>query len=717
MTPTHIGPYRIEDVLGEGAMGTVYKGLDGTTGKSVAIKTLRANPALSDEQRNDFKRRFVQEAKSAELLSHPNIVQIYNYGEENGLAYFAMEYLDGLPLSTLIAEKHPFSIDDIVQIMTQVCEGLDYAHKKGVIHRDIKPANIILTTANVAKITDFGIAKFSSSTATMTGMVVGTPSYMSPEQITGKSIDHRTDIFSAGAVLYELLTCEKAFPGDNITTVMYRVVHENPTPLSVVNMSAPAQFGLIIQKAVAKNPADRYQTASEMAADIVSHRHLKSTSMSQTQVMSAADVQATMILNDPTQATMIMTAAADKPSASAKPSWWQHPWVVGGTVALLLAVGYVFLRPTGEKKKLLPGGTASLTLRTNILEGTVMLDSLPREIRNQKVEWNDIPAGEYELVVSHEAYRPYKTRLLFAEHENKDFEIELQLAPVRIPEGIDTAYLTVTSVPEVVRVLTTTGRLIGYTPLHRIPFPSGKHTLLFSRDNYLNKTLELDLRKRGERKLRPVLDFRKGALSMAGVQPQGAEILIEGIAYRPTRNSGIAMIPVGNHEVTFQKTGFRSLSRPLQINDQDTLRPTISLEPIFGALVVSSDPPGAEIYTGGKRIGVTPFRDDRFPAGVHLVRIQKGQLFSVKRVLVDENREAKTHVSLQASIGIVRLLVDPWATVFVNGRNQGATPPLDNLALEPGTYEIQLENPAFAPVRKTITVKAGTTTTLQHEFK
>ncbi|HNL27791.1 MAG TPA: serine/threonine-protein kinase, partial [bacterium] len=272
MEPKKLGRYEIVQVLGQGAMGIVYKGVDPMIGRTVALKTLKSGSEIPEQQLTEFKRRFAQEAQSAGRLNHRNIVTVYDVGEEEGLAYIAMEFIKGRPLDDLIAEKHPFTIEQIVDIMIQICEGLGYAHKNGVIHRDIKPANIVLTDDQIAKVTDFGIAKLTSTSATQTGMVVGTPSYMSPEQITGRGVDNRSDIFSIGAVFYELLTYEKAFPGDNITTVMYRVVHENPAPLSISNAMVPPQFQAIIERAMAKNPADRYPDAETMASDIRNYK-------------------------------------------------------------------------------------------------------------------------------------------------------------------------------------------------------------------------------------------------------------------------------------------------------------------------------------------------------------------------------------------------------------------------------------------------------------
>lgn len=713
MTPQKLGRYEVTGVLGQGAMGIVYKGIDPKIGRTVALKTLRSSSDFTDTQFTEFKRRFAQEAQSAGRLAHPNIVTIYDVGEEGDMSFIAMELVEGHALDDLIAQKHAFSVDDIVRIMVQICEGLAYAHRQQVIHRDIKPANIIIANDGSAKIMDFGIAKFASSTATQTGMVVGTPSYMSPEQITGKAIDHRSDIFSLGAVFYELLTCEKAFPGDNVTTVMYRVVHENPTPVSVINMTVPAQFGMIVQKAMAKNPTDRYATANDMARDIQGHKTLAIQQMGATQVMSVPDLQATLVMPANSAGA---TAVLSKPTVVV-PKNRQWLWIGGFSLITVLAVLYFVLQPFSRAEPRLGRGTASLDLTLNTLEGVVYLDSVPFTVVNSRIRIPEVSASEHDLLVTHDGYQPYRTKLLFAENETKSFSIDLQLSPLVIPEGVDTAYLSITSVPEVIKVMTTTGRLIGYTPLNRTPYPAGKHSFVFSRQNYVNQVIDADLKKSREIRLRPILDYRKGPVSVAALSPPDAQILINEVAYPVDRGGKLVYLPVGKQSIVIRKNGFRTVEKEIAVTEKDTARLDVQLEPVFGILRVSSEPVGADVFLNGKKLGQTPLLDSKFPVGNHEIRIQKGNLYSTKRITIDENKETATHANLQASLGIVRLLINPWANVYVDGKKLGVTPPLDNIELKPGEYSLKIENPAFSPVTKKISVKAGATVTVQHDFK
>jgi eukaryotic-like serine/threonine-protein kinase len=258
-TRTQIGRYRIERELGRGAMGVVYKAFDPVVERPLAIKTIR----LDVNNREELARRLRREAKSVGQLEHPNIVTLYDAGECEGMFYLAMQYLAGESLWARMQRQQPFSLKETQEILRQISSALDYAHRRGVIHRDVKPANIIVTAENVVKLTDFGIAKVLDAT-TQTGFIVGTPSYMSPEQALGRSVDGRSDIFSLGTILYELLTGEKAFPGQNVTTVIYKIVHETPSPITAMRPDLCPDLERVVRKSLAKNPDERFQSCAEL---------------------------------------------------------------------------------------------------------------------------------------------------------------------------------------------------------------------------------------------------------------------------------------------------------------------------------------------------------------------------------------------------------------------------------------------------------------------
>jgi CHASE2 domain-containing sensor protein len=262
---SQFGRYKIVEVLGRGGMGTVYKGLDPVLDRPVALKTIRLDFALSSSEVSELRERLIQEAKAAGRLSHPNIVTIYDVGEEGGQQYIAMEYLSGYTLEDFIKKKGVLNYRIVAKIIMQTCEALSYAHSHGIVHRDIKPANIMLLDDFHAKVMDFGIARLEATSLTKSNVALGTPHYISPEQLEGKPADKRSDIFSLGVVMYELLTRQKPFQGENISTLMYRILNYQPPAPSSIDDKSPLVFDHVVAKAMAKLPEERYPDAEEIS--------------------------------------------------------------------------------------------------------------------------------------------------------------------------------------------------------------------------------------------------------------------------------------------------------------------------------------------------------------------------------------------------------------------------------------------------------------------
>src|SRR4249920_158614 len=258
-----LGKYELRREIGRGAMGVVFEAYDPMIKRVVALKTIRSDQ-LAGEESATVIARFRREAQAAGRLSHPNIVPIYDFGEDGGVWFIAMEFIKGRELKEYFEANERFSVDDIVRIMSQMLDALDYSHRQGVIHRDIKPANVFLLDDGTVKVADFGIAHIDSSSLTQVGTVLGTPSYMSPEQIMGLPVDGRSDLFSAGVILYQFLTGERPFSGSAATT-MQKVLKEDPLPPSTLNVQVMPEMDAVVRKALAKRPDDRYQSAREFA--------------------------------------------------------------------------------------------------------------------------------------------------------------------------------------------------------------------------------------------------------------------------------------------------------------------------------------------------------------------------------------------------------------------------------------------------------------------
>jgi eukaryotic-like serine/threonine-protein kinase len=270
--PATLGRYKVLKELGRGAMGVVYLGKDPKIQRFVAIKTMKLDE-IDDDKLKDFKARFFREAESTGRMSHPNIVTIYDAGEEQNLGFIAMELLEGTPLKQYARKPNLLPPKDVLSILATVADALEYAHQQGVVHRDIKPANIMITKEQTVKVMDFGIAKMASSSKTQTDIVLGTPTYMSPEQIAGKKVDGRSDIFSLGIVLFELLAGQPPFTADNLSALLFTIT-QNPHPaIHSFRKDLSPMVQEILDRALQKELPQRYRRAGEFALDLRASLH------------------------------------------------------------------------------------------------------------------------------------------------------------------------------------------------------------------------------------------------------------------------------------------------------------------------------------------------------------------------------------------------------------------------------------------------------------
>jgi serine/threonine protein kinase len=264
-----LGRYQVEKELGKGAMGVVYLGKDPKIGRVVAIKTMALAQEFEPDELVEVKERFFREAETAGRLNHPNIVTMYDAGEEHDLAYIAMEFLKGKDLAPYTKPDQLLPLPKVMDIVAKTADALDYAHGNNVVHRDIKPANIMYEEeTGVVKVTDFGIARITDSSKTKTGMVLGTPSYMSPEQLAGKKVDGRSDLFSLGVMLYQMSTGQLPFTGDSMATLMFKIANETHAGVKTIKPELPQCLSDIIDRMLEKDIDKRYARGSEIAADI-----------------------------------------------------------------------------------------------------------------------------------------------------------------------------------------------------------------------------------------------------------------------------------------------------------------------------------------------------------------------------------------------------------------------------------------------------------------
>ena len=374
----HLGKYELASVLGVGAMGVVYRAFDPVLNRYLAIKVMNASIA-SDAA---LRERFLREARAAGSLQHPNVLTIYDFGEADDHLFIAMEFVEGSDLSEMMERAEPVSLALRLEIIIDSLHGLAYAHAHGLVHRDIKPANIRITPENRAKIMDFGIAHLPSSELTQSGVMIGTPQYMAPEQVVGGAITPATDIFAVGTVLYELLTGTKPFSGETPHAVLFNVVSKNPRPLRELVPSLPPKLDPILAKALAKEPAARYQTALGMAKDLAAVRMaLMDRSGAEDAAAAARTAEyrshSATAVRDPQLRSFIKRESAEQP-VRARPRA-RTPWIVaaGASVAALVVI-WMVTRTSGGSASVHSDGptltsgpaTAAQSANVNVNAGT-----------------------------------------------------------------------------------------------------------------------------------------------------------------------------------------------------------------------------------------------------------------------------------------------------------------------------------------------------------
>ena len=341
-TTAKAGRYQLLEELGRGAMGVVYRAHDPMIGRTVAVKTLHVVEHGSGLSQDELLRRFHTEARAAGLLSHPNIVAVYDAGKEDDFFYITMELVEGKSLQNLLGDRHAFPLARVLRLMQQSCSALEFAHQRNVIHRDIKPANLILTADDTLKISDFGTAKILQFQSAQTGQIIGTPSYMSPEQIKGRPVDGRSDIFSLGGVLYQLLTGEKPFPGDSVTSVIYKIVSEEPAAPRDLDSSIHPGLSAIVLRALAKSPGARFQSCVEFFDALQNYRDYQPSSAPP----PVPEPEDRPLTESPALATLAARPALA--ALSAPPKQGASIWLALFLLAVIAGAGYKVWPPLRE---------------------------------------------------------------------------------------------------------------------------------------------------------------------------------------------------------------------------------------------------------------------------------------------------------------------------------------------------------------------------------
>ncbi|HEY6969740.1 MAG TPA: serine/threonine-protein kinase [Candidatus Angelobacter sp.] len=534
-----VGRYEIIGELGRGAMGVVYKAQDPTIGRTVALKTMRLD--VHGLESDDVLRRFKNEARAAGVLNHPNIVTIYDAGEQDGMFYIAMEFIEGTTLHAVLAEKRVLTPEEIIHYSRQICKGLDYAHSNGIIHRDVKPANIMITADGTAKIMDFGIAKAGGG-MTSTGQVLGTPNYMSPEQVKGKALDGRSDLFSFGVMLYEMVTGEKPFTGQNVTTIIYKIVHENPIPPRDLDVTVHPGLSAVVTRSLAKVPEERYQTGAELMKDLEDYKSVGSGS-SPTAALPTSAVNLAQVTTMIPQ-TARGTAAAATP---ARDSAILSPGTAARAKRGALEVVVVTVLLVAAAL----GGYGYYRYRT-----ALKVEKLDRELED-KVKQEQIQQAAADAARKAEQSKQQAPSVSTVEPERKLPSQKAAISPNLVTK--DRGELRFDSQPRGAKV-----EVDGWTePTWVTPFSAsnmgaGKHVVVFSKPAYLPEMRTATVTVGKSVPLSVQLSPAVSTLVVDST-PAGANIEVDG---KDTGKITPAEIVVekGEHTITLRKPGFKDVS-------------------------------------------------------------------------------------------------------------------------------------------------------------
>ena len=753
-TQTKAGRYEFIDELGRGAMGVVYKATDPVIGRTVAVKTIRLSEQGTGLSRPELLARFQTEARAAGLLTHPNIVVVYDAGEEDGLYFITMELVEGKSLQTLLDGGQAFPLPRVLRIMEQTCSALHFAHERNVVHRDIKPANLMLTADDTVKITDFGTAKILQfGTVQQTAHVMGTPSYMSPEQVKGRAVDGRSDIFSLGVMLYEMVTGEKPFPGQNITTVIYKIVNEEPVPPRQIDPSIHPGISAVVMRALAKEPDTRYQSCREMLEDLRNYRSLAtSENPNKTMVLGGVETPgaptATVALGggttprprgeDPMAAAAArsLTARAANPgqtpvirrTGSVTPYELPKKKSVAGTIivalCLLAVIGYggYKLHPQYEYARELRDQQKGRTAESvSPATGSQVQESATTDANGSASPVTDPPPTESspnETKAANTAVEksaPKKTVPMVtptaAEYKGRIEEAASEKGlngRVRIQASGNT--------------LTLAGKLRPAEHREMLGFLRNAPANVRVVDHIEYDDAPDPASGNNETSSHPIPGKGRGAIHVLS-DVIGATAVLRGPAGHVLNQCqtpcSFNNLNPAQYSLDVKKDGYRPVQTALQIKAGDVNDQKIQLESLTNGLYVSSRPPGADIFiNGAKQSGQTPTTLPLGPGQYNLVLRLTGYEAYAGNVQVKDNIQTTLDVELKekasgSHVAWVQVTSSPkGAEILVDGNSTGQLTP-GRVQVTAGTHVVTLKMDGYQPSRRTLQVTEGGTVNIE----
>jgi serine/threonine-protein kinase len=573
-----IGRYKIVRELGRGAMGVVYHAIDPNIGRPVAIKTINLAAVLKPDEQERMRERLFREARSAGILSHPGIVTIYDVEQQGDLAYIAMEYVDGPTLDQVLSQPVAMAPDRMFSILAQTAVALDYAHGKGIVHRDVKPANIMINAGGTAKITDFGIAKITASEQfTMTGSIVGTPHYMSPEQVQGQTVDGRSDQFSLAVIAFEMLTGEKPYTGEHLTTVVYKIVAEEPPSPRRINPSLGGAIESVLRKGLNKKPDGRYETCQQFIADLESACNANTGWQSLPRGGS---------LNVPTVSDQVLTPAASAlpPSRRARR---EDPGASGTTertprkrsgflpflAAILMAAGLLAVVAFEVKPTWLMNSTGSADKPPAQADAT---PASPAPSTSSPPPFFDTPAEKKKPAATPPAESPAASAEKAAE-KPPEKPSERAASPVVVP-GLPPA---------------TVAPAKAAPPAEKAP-----------------------------KRTQPARVSPTGQSVTVISSPSGAVATLDGDADSACATPCKLDAMPGSHTLVLNKDGYGLVRLDVPVGSSPVELPAIKMRALQGTLLLSSDPPGAAVLVDGKLYPKVTNTEIQLTPGKHSITVE-----------------------------------------------------------------------------------------------
>ena len=759
------GRYEITGELGRGAMGVVYKAIDPVIGRTVAVKAIKLSAEGTGLSRPELLSRFQTEARAAGLLTHPNIVVVFDAGEEDGLYYITMELVEGKSLQSLLDDGHAFPLPRVLRIMEQACSALQFAHERNVVHRDIKPANLMLTADDTVKVTDFGTAKILQfGTVSQTSHVMGTPSYMSPEQVKGRAVDGRSDIFSLGVMLYEMITREKPFPGQNITTVIYKIVNEEPVPPKKVDPSIHAGISAVVMKALAKDPDQRYQSCREMLEDLRNYRGLVNAAGNpqSTMMMGGAAPDVTMALTPEGLRGMhsddsVMAAANSLAARAGSPT--QTP--------ALRRTGTLTPLPEPKKKKSVLGTLLAAVVLLGII-GLCVKKLLPiyydvRQLRAASASANqstatqpDSPAatetqpdgagasnsddaqtseaqpgdagpeaaGSTDAPLSHSAPQPHVEKAVIRKPEPT---INAKAAEYkgRIEEAIaERGLASRAKVQGVGNTLTLAGKLrpSEHAALLKFLRAAPADVRLVDHIEY-DDAAEPSAPNSASANSggHPVPGPGYGAIHVV-TDVIGATAFLHGPSGRVVNQCQTPcnfnnLFP-DRYSLEVKKAGYQSVQTALEIKSGNVSDQKFSMEALATGLRVTSNPPGADVFiNGAKQSGQTPVTLPLAAGQYNLVLRMQGYDPYAGNIQVKENAQTQIDAELReraqsSRIAFAQVHTNPaGAEIFIDGDSTGKFAPA-RVELPTGLHTVMLKLDGYQVAKRTVQATEGGTVTI-----